>query len=195
MGVLSVQEQPGFRLIDGADINTISTAVNNLASGTTSGTYTGTFTGTLPVGNIVGGAKRVTTQVDRASSTTLTDITGLFVALAAGGVYAFTAYLPGTATANGGAKFAVGTSDTLSATSISYTGRNMNGATVNAATISTSLGGAVGAATAVLTYAVIDGTIVVNAAGTLTIQIAQNASHADTTSAYVNGHLVVTRIA
>lgn len=157
----------------------------------TGGAISGT---TMAVSNINSGTVRCTAQVDRSTSTALTNITGLSVALAAGGAYAFSAYIPGTATANGGAKFAIGTSDTLTATSISYTGRNMNGTTINAVSTTTTLGAVVGAATAVLTNALIEGTIVVNAAGTMTVQIAQNASHADTTSAYVNGNLRVTRI-
>ena len=72
-------------------------------------------------------AKRVTAQVDRATSTVLTDITGLSVDLEAGGVYAIQAYLPGVATANGGAKFALAADATLTATSFSATCRAMNG--------------------------------------------------------------------
>lgn len=40
---INITMQPGYRLMDGADINTIISAVNNLASGSTTGTYTGTF--------------------------------------------------------------------------------------------------------------------------------------------------------
>lgn len=139
-------------------------------------------------------AARSTAQVDRATSTTLTDITGLSVDLEAGGVYAVRAYIPGVATANGGAKFALAGDSTLTATSFSATCSNMNGSTANAAATTTTLGNAIGAATAVFSHATIDGVIVVNAAGKLKAQIAQNASHADTTSAYVNGYLVATRI-
>lgn len=141
------------------------------------------------------GAKLVTAQVDRASSTTLTDITGLSVRLEKGGKYLFQAYLPGVATANGGAKFAVAGDSTLTATSFTATARNMNGATTNAVATTTTLGNAIGAATAVLTHAVIEGAIVVNAAGSLKVQIAQNASHSDTTSAYINGYFNVIRVA
>lgn len=157
------------------------------------------FEATLPGGSnatdnfISNTAKVSTAQVDRASSTTLTNITGLSVNVIAGATYNFRARIAGTATANGGAKFAIG--GTCTATSVSYTGTNNNGTTTNAATTTTTLGNAVGAATAVLTHATIEGSIVVNAAGTLTVQIAQNASHADTTSAYVNSNFTVTRVA
>lgn len=139
---------------------------------------------------------RCTTQFDAVTGTTgatLTDVVGLTVDVLAAGVYAFDVYIAGTATANSGAKFAIG--GTATATSISYTGAHNNGTTPNARTTTTTKGNAVGAATAVLTDATISGTIVVNAAGTLTVQAAQNAAHADTTSVYVNSHMVLTRIA
>lgn len=139
--------------------------------------------------------KRVTAQTDVTASTTLVTVTGLSVSLVAGGTYILESYLPATAGASGGAKVAFGTSDTLTATSISYTGKNFNGTTLNANTTTTTLGNAVGAATAVTTDLMLNGTIVVNAAGTLTVQIAQNASNATPTSALVNGYLRATRIA
>ncbi len=141
------------------------------------------------------GAKVCTAQVDRATSTTLTNVTGCAVALLAAGTYIFKAHISGTATANGGAKAAIAGDGTLSATSFTCTGTNWNATTPNAKTTTTTLGTAVGAATAVLTDLNLEGVIVVNAAGVLNLQIAQNASHADTTSAYANSYLEVTRVA
>lgn len=177
-----------FKIAGGATAIMSATAINS--------TPVVTIPGSLIVtGGVTGSLSKVSTaQVNRATSTTLTDITGLAVPLVAGGTYIFRAYIPGVSTANGGAKFAIGTSDTLTATSISYSGQNMNGATTNMTSVTTTLGAAVAAATAVFTHAFIEGTIVVNAAGTLTAQIAQNVSHADTTSAYVNAHLFVSRV-
>ncbi len=141
-------------------------------------------------------AKRVTTQIDAVTSTTgttLTNITGLSVDVEAGGEYCFEAYLPGVATTNGGLKLAIG--GTCTATSTSYVGAQWNTTTQNANTLTTTKGNAVAAATTVFTYATMRGTIVVATAGTLTVQFAQNAAHADTTSIYVNGYFNVTRIA
>lgn len=141
-------------------------------------------------------AKRVTAQIDAVTSTTgttLTNITGLSVDVEAGATYCFEAYLPCVSTTNSGIKFAIG--GTSTATSISYTGAQYNGTTLNANTVTTTKGNAVGAATTVSTYATMRGTIVVNAGGTLTVQFAQNAAHADTTSVFVNGYFNVTRIA
>lgn len=157
------------------------------------------FERTLPGGSnatenfISDTAKVCTAQVDRATSTTLTNITGLSIDVVAGATYNFVSRISGTATASGGAKFAIG--GTCTATSISYTGVNFNGTTTNARSTTTTLGNAVGASTAVLTDATIYGSIVVNKGGTLTVQIAQNASHSDTTSAYVNSNLTATRVA
>ena len=151
------------------------------------------FEATLPGGSnatdnfISNNAKVSTAQVDRTSSTTLTNITGLSVNVIAGATYNFVARVVGTSTINGGAKFAIG--GTATATSVSYTGKNYNGTTTNASTTTTTLGNAVGASTAVFTDALIFGSIVVNAAGTLTVQIAQNASHVDTTSEIGRAHV------
>lgn len=157
------------------------------------------FEATLPGGSnatdnfISNSAKVSTAQLDKTSSSTLANIPGLSINVIAGATYAFEAYLTGTATANGGAKFAIG--GTCTATSVTYTGVNLNATTSNARTTTTTLGNAVGASTAVLTNATITGAIVVNAAGTLTVQFAQNASHADTSSIYVNSSFIVTRVA
>lgn len=139
---------------------------------------------------------RCTAQIDATSGTTgttLTNVTGMSVNVLAAGVYTIEAYISGVGTANSGMKLAIG--GTATATSISYNGKNYDGTTLNANSTATTLGNAVGAATAAFTDGVILGTIVVNAAGTLTVQFAQNSSHADTTSVYVNSYMKVTRIA
>jgi hypothetical protein len=156
----------------------------------------GTFVGG-PVGGVGSSqAARCTTQFDAVTGTTgttLTNIVGLSLNVLAGASYAFEAYLAGVATTNSGVKFAIG--GTATATSISYAGAQTNGTAINANTVTTTLGAAVAGATTVWTNGHIRGTIVVNAGGTLTVQAAQNAAHADTTSVYVNSHFNLTRIA
>lgn len=165
----------------------------------TSGTVA-TIAGTQTLTNktltdpVLGGGARVTAQTDVSNSTTLTAVTGLSTSLTAGGTYIIEAYIPATAGASGGIKAAFDTSDTLSATSISFNGMNYNGTTLNANTTVTALGSSVGGATAVTTLVVLRGTIVVNAAGTLVVKIAQNASDGTATSALVNGWMRATRI-
>jgi hypothetical protein len=170
-----------------SNLNTQTQAISGYTSAQAlpDGAQTGDYT-------IFTDAKASTAQVDRVSSTTLTNITGLSVNVLAGATYIFEAYITGTSTANGGAKFAIG--GTATATSVSYTGSNLNGTTSNARSTTTTLGNAVGASTAVFTNGNITGAIVVATAGTLTVQIAQNASHADTTSAYINSSFLVTRV-
>lgn len=139
---------------------------------------------------------RCTAQIDATSGTTgttLTNVTGMSVNVLAAGVYTIEAYISGVGTANSGMKLAIG--GTATATTISYNGKNYDGTTLNANSTTTTLGNAVGGATAAFTDGVILGTIVVANAGTLTVQFAQNASHADTTSVYVNSYMKVTRIA
>lgn len=126
------------------------------------------------------------------TGTTLTNVTGMTVALVPG-TYAVYAYLQTVSTANSGLKIALAYSGTT--TSCVYTGDQNNNATKGAHTTTTTMGNAVGAATAVTTDAAIEGTIVVSTAGNLTVQFAQNASHADTTSVFVNSNMVVVRIA
>jgi glycerol-3-phosphate dehydrogenase len=80
-------------------------------------------------------------------------------------------------------QFAIG--GTATATSIQYHIQATDNAT-NAIVISsqqTALGGAAGQAGSTGAYVVIDGEIVVNAAGTLTVQFAQNASNGTSTVA------------
>lgn len=44
---ISLVELPGFRTINGSDINTIISTVNGITAGTTTGTYAGTFNGVI----------------------------------------------------------------------------------------------------------------------------------------------------
>lgn len=136
----------------------------------------------------------VSTAVSATSGTTgttLTNIPGLSIPVVAG-TYRFEAYLTGTSTTNSGVKFAIANSGTT--TSAVYTGIQYNNATVNAHATTTTAGNAVGAATTVFTDATIEGSIVVSAAGNLTVQFAQNASHADTTTVNAGATFIVSRI-
>lgn len=148
-----------------------------------------TITDAIDTGTVVSSAISATSG---GTGTTLTNITGLSVAVTAAKTYAFRAYVTGTSTTNSGVKFAFANSG--STTSASYTCIQNNGTTQNAHTTTTTMGNAVGAATTVFTDAECWGTIVVNAAGNLTMQFAQNASHSDTTTVNANGWMAVTRL-
>jgi hypothetical protein len=140
------------------------------------------------------GTETVTTAQFDKTDTTLANITGLSVSVAAAGVYQFRAILHVTADAVGGHKYAIG--GTATATSIIYQINALNNAT-NAFVINsrqTALAGAAGQAGAATVYTEIVGTITVNAAGTLTAQFAQNAA-GGTSSVLVGSGFNVTRVA
>ncbi len=141
-------------------------------------------------------ATAATTQLDKTTSTALSTVTGLTTAtLPAGTTWACHGHLSGTAGASGGGQVAVGAGGSgLTATNSSFTAKNWNGTTINAVSTTTTLGNAIGAATAVFTDIDIDGTIKVGVAGTLSVQFAQNASNATTSSVYVNSNFSCWRV-
>ncbi len=132
------------------------------------------------------------TQLDRVSSTTLTNVPNLTATVVAGGTYIFRAKLLGVATTNGGSK--VGLGGTCTATAVTFFAQNFNTVTTNAAGTGVALATAYIGTTTVFTDIVIEGTITVALGGTLTVQFAQNASHADTSSVYVGSAFTVTRV-
>jgi hypothetical protein len=143
-----------------------------------------------------GGFVRVTTQFDKTNDAALANVPGLTVNLMAGKTYGFRVKTWVTANAIGGQKYAI--SGTCTATAIIYNVTTISN-TANAIVISskqTALGGAVGQAGGTDDYTVIEGLITVNAAGTLTVQFAQNAATpATTSSVLVGSNMEVWRIA
>ena len=143
---------------------------------------------------VIGGIlKRVSTQFDKTADTALANITGLSSDLTAGKTYYFEAELYTISNVGGGVKFSV--AGTATATAIIYEAVVID-SNVNAAqTRATALAGAVGGVTAVtVAYCKIVGTITVNAAGTLTVQFAQNASNGAASSVLVGSIFKVKQI-
>lgn len=131
---------------------------------------------------------RVTTQFDVTSSTTLVDVPGLVRNLASGEVATFTANLFTTSDAAGGVKAAMGGTATVA--SIIYEGWLLNNNADGGQARQTALGGAVGGVTAVTAaHVFVVGTVVVDVAGTLTVQFAQNASSGVASSVLVGSTL------
>lgn len=119
---------------------------------------------------------RVSSDYSVTSNTTLANVTGLTANVAASGTYRFEARLYTTSANTGGVKFAIG--GTATATDIIYEGVTTDAGVITqtrAGALATTVGAVTNATTA---YTVITGTITVNAAGTLTVQFAQNASDA-----------------
>lgn len=118
---------------------------------------------------------RVSTQFD-ATTTTLANVTNLTANVAAGKTYRFEAILHTTTDAVGGHKYAI--AGTATATNVIYQINSINNGT-NAFRLNsrqTALAGSAGEAVGTAYYTTIAGTITVNAAGTLTVQFAQNAA-------------------
>lgn len=138
------------------------------------------------------------TQLDRTSSTTLTNISGMVTDnLSAGGTYKFKIVLPTVCTANNGSKFAFkfGAASMISA--IEYEAKAFTASAVAATRGTTATDQALlcDNASAVVILVEISGVVVLDdtsalqaaqAAGTLTLQLqaGQHTSHADTMSVF-----------
>lgn len=129
-------------------------------------------------------------QFDVTGTVALANVTGLSVGLSSQQTYGFEATVYTTSSSASGVKFAI--SGTATATSIIYEAIVTDGTSISAHTRASSLGTAVGGInTVTAAYARISGTIVVNAAGTLTVQFAQNSSTVGTSSVLVGSRLSV----
>lgn len=138
---------------------------------------------------------RVSTQFDKTSDTTLANVTGLSADVEAGKTYKFSATLYTTSNVAGGVKCAV--AGTATATAIIYEAKVLETGVlkVPGTTRATALATAVGDITAVTVATVhVDGLITVNAAGTLTVQFAQNASNGTASSVLVGSNFSVVEV-
>ena len=135
-----------------------------------------------------------TSPTSVASSTVLTNVTGLAVALSASASYRVTGYIPATVNGTPGAQLALGTSDTLTIGSMSFMAQLWNGATITAAGIASALGSPAFSAAVAGTYIRFEGVVRTTVAGTLTVQIAQNTSDLTATVALANAYLTARRI-
>ena len=184
--------KPVFTSSTGELVSTGTVAITQGGTGATALTSLITLTtdvnGILPIANGGTGAsvfpriRTVTTSDLGSSNTTLIDVTGLSISLTAGKTYFFEANLIMSCNAVGGAKFAI--SGTCTATRIRYEILMVDN-TAKAfviASYQTALGGTGGAATSGTdNLAIIRGTIVVNAAGTLKVQFAEQVTSGTTT--------------
>lgn len=167
---------------DGDYSGYVALASNNGSSGTVEGMRIDS----KQVASFPGSVKYVTSQFDKTSDTTLANVTGLSVNVLAGGKRRFEANLYCSSNASGGVKFAIG--GTATATSIIYEAALFSAgvSTAVGTARATALGTAVADITAVAAgRVVITGTMVVANAGTLTLQMAQNASFATASSVLV----------
>lgn len=128
---------------------------------------------------LTGGIKRVAANFDKTNDT-LANITGLSVTVAAGATYRFRAVLFINMDSVAGQKVAI--AGTATATAIIYAATALDSAAALSPTSSraTALGAAVAdAAGANESTTTVEGTIAVNAGGTLTVQFAQSTTDAN----------------
>ncbi len=135
---------------------------------------------------------RLGTQFDTTSAT-LANVTGLSFTATAGSTYAFRAVLDATLDATGSGQYAIG--GTCTATAINYRVYTLSASAIPTASArKTALASAVSAiATVTSDNVIIEGTIVVNAAGTLTVQFAEG-SATGTGSILFGSTFMVTKI-
>jgi hypothetical protein len=130
-----------------------------------------------------------------STSTSFAAVTGMSATLAAGGTYAFRYVV--FASGGGGTKLSIATPDTLTATAIRYstTLSDTASGTFFEAAMQTSLGAtAIDNASANASHYLIDGTIVVNAGGTIQLQFAQHVA-SGTSNVLAGSYGTVMRIA
>lgn len=142
------------------------------------------------INRLTGLAARNSSAFAKTTDTTLADITGLSRNVEASRVYAFRAYIQTTSGSTGGVKFSV--SGTAAATSVNYEGVLRSDSDDNIVNIvrATALDTVVCNASSITSSTCeINGTIVVNAAGTLTIQFAQNTSDGSASTVLANQYL------
>lgn len=159
---------------------------------------------TTPVinGAVTGTADQVkfcTTQFDAVTGTTgttLTNIVGLTgFTLDAAGTYQFEVEISGVSTVNCGIKLGFKyTTATLTSLESKAVGQAAASMALSRVTSTTDQATLFGSNAAAWLGVRITGQIVVNAAGTLALQAAQNAAHADTTSVYVGSWMRLKKV-
>jgi hypothetical protein len=155
------------------------------------------------INNNLQDVSKVTTEFDVDSGgtgTTLTNVAGMITEELTAGTYRFYVHLDMLSTANSGLKAGFKFGGDFSAsmlTSIAAVARLFTASAVAVSRVTTATDAAsLVASTTAIINAVIEGTLVVapGKKGTLQLQAAQNASHADNTTIYVTSFMTFTRI-
>jgi hypothetical protein len=201
-------------------LSTLVTSTNGMAVGTPTGGAKGSgtlnlqgdlwdngvdATGTAGSGYVRASGATVTDQINqefkvstatltKTSDTTLAIVTGLSQNLTAGGNYNCRGHLTGVSGVSGGIKVALVATSSLSATSTTFTGLGWAGTTPISNTTVTALGSNITAATAIYSDLYIDGSILVNAGGTINVEAAQNASNITATTVLVGSTFSCVRV-
>lgn len=177
-----------------------TTLLASAVAGSTIQTFpavTGTVASTSGINLAITDIKRSSAAVTANATTTFANITGLTAqALVAGATYRFRAVLPSTvASGTGGIKYAFNYT-TATLTSIEATGIGYTASAVAVQhTTTTTTQTALFTQAAVVIMTVLEGTMVVNAAGTVALQMAQNTSDASDSITLVGSSMEFVRIA
>lgn len=135
-----------------------------------------------------------TSLLSKTNDTALELVPGMSVALQAGKAYGIRIWLCVSSGASGGVKVALVGTNGLTATTYRAGSRIYSGTAINLFTADvTTLGNNVAAQTAIETDVEIDGYILVNAAGTLEVQFAQNASNGTASTCKLGSYMTLTR--
>lgn len=139
-----------------------------------------------------------TTEFDVDSSSTadtLANVTGMVTDVLQPGTYTVEIVLDLLSTANSGLKaaFKFGTASMLSSLALVSRAFTATGVGVARAVTATDQA-SIQASTAAIISCLITGKIVVAKAGTLQLQAAQNASHADNTTIYTSSYMKITKV-
>lgn len=130
----------------------------------------------------------------KTSTTTLAAVTGLSLNLTAAGTYVVRGHLIGTAGSSGGISAEFIATNSLTLTSGTITAFNYNGTTLNYVTNITAVSSDFGGGNAAYTDLIFEGSIIVNAAGTLGISAAQHTSSTTATTITNGSYLSVVRV-
>jgi len=174
-----------------------SFSINGVAATTNTGTgavvrdAAPTLTGSVPMFTSSGDV-RTTAQFDKTSSAVLANIPGLSVTVAAGQTYGFKVGLFYTANAASGIQMSMG--GTATATAIIFQNYITTTSGFALSLKSTALGASAGSTPSTGDYAWMEGTITVNAGGTLTAQFAQNVSGGTASSVLIGSSMRVWKI-
>lgn len=129
---------------------------------------------------------RVSTQFDKTSSVALADVPGLTVDVEAGRVYRLFAELYITSNASGGIKATLSGTATMTSLVADAELKNAAAFVTPGTTRVTALNATFAEVTGAVTKLTITGTLLAATAGTVTVQVAQNASFATATSVLIN---------
>lgn len=156
-----------------------------------------TISGATNTGNVAGDLKILAASVAMTSNSALASLTGFSWTVVAGGTYRLESVFPATMTTNGGLSIALKyTTTTLTSIQVQTYAATASDNTTAVSTQSTTTTDQTkffDSKAAAYTIVRLDGTFVVNAGGTVAVQVAQNTSHVDTTTVLLGSYAVLTR--